>query len=54
MQGAGLGLASRAAYVRSFDAVVQRIAGQVDQRIGDLLEDRLVELGLLAGELDST
>ena len=48
------GLAARDAHVRGLDAVVDRVAHQVRQRIGDLLDDRLVELGVLAvdDELD--
>ena len=36
---------------RHLDAVVDAVAHQVHQRIADLLQHGLVELGLLAGEL---
>src|SRR5581483_6331175 len=46
------GLARRNAYFRRLDAVIEAVAYEVHQRVADLLEHRLVELGLLAGELE--
>ena len=42
------------AFGRRFEAVIDRIADQVHQRIGDLLDDALVELGLAARIVSST
>src|SRR6185295_15446890 len=48
------GFAAPDAHVRLLDAVVDAVADEVHERIADLLEHRLVELGLLArhDELD--
>src|SRR6185437_4625459 len=51
VHGAFGGLAGGDARFRRFDAVVDGIAHQVNQRIADLLEHGLVELGLLTREL---
>ncbi len=40
------------AHVGHFDAVVDAVADQMDQRVADLFHHGLVELGLLAGELE--
>src|SRR6185312_11526885 len=52
MHRAGGRLAGRRAHLRSLDAVIDAVADQVHQRIADLLEHGLVELGLLARELE--
>src|SRR6185312_17221282 len=44
----GRWLAARRARVRRLDAVIHCVAHQVRQRVGDLLHQRLVELGILA------
>src|SRR6266542_911974 len=49
---AGLGLAGAPAHLGSLDAVVHRVPHQVEERVADLLDDALVELGLLAGRLE--
>src|SRR5581483_1834991 len=46
------GLTRRSAHFRGLDAVIEAVAHEVHQRIADLLQHRLVELGLLAGELE--
>ena len=51
VHGAVRRLAGGHAHVGHFDAVVDAVAHQVHQRIADLLQHRLVELGLLAGHL---
>ena len=43
-------LAGREAYLRRLDAMVDGIAHQVHQRIADLLEHGLVELGGVTGQ----
>ncbi len=43
-------LADSLAPCRQFHPVVRRIADQVDQRVGQAFDQRLVELGLLAGQ----
>ena len=48
MHGADGGLARRHAHVGHLDAVVHAVAHEVHQRIADLLEHGLVELGLVA------
>ena len=47
--GARRGLVLHAPDLGRLDAVVDRVAHEVDQRVGDLLADALVDLGLLAG-----
>ena len=51
---ASLGLAGRRALIGRFDAVIDRVAQQVEQRVGHLLEERLVERDVFAfdGEVD--
>ena len=49
---AGLGLAGGAPRSGRLDAVVDRVAHQVHQRIGEPVEDRAVELELGAAQLD--
>ena len=51
---AGRRLADAQTFRRHLDAVVDRVANQVHQRIGDLLNDPLLEFGLAAldGQLD--
>jgi hypothetical protein len=44
-----LGLADRAALVALLEPVVDGVADEMEEWIADLLDDRLVELGLLAG-----
>jgi phosphoenolpyruvate carboxylase len=51
-QGAGIALAGGDALVRHFQAMVDRIANQMDQRIADLLEHGLVQLGGLAAHVE--
>ena len=46
------GLAGSDALFGHFHAVVDRVADQVDQRVGDLLDDALVDLGRLAAGLE--
>ncbi len=48
-----LGLAGGEALFRALDAVVGRVADHVGQRIGKLLDDRLVDLGVLADGLEA-
>ena len=50
-QGAGIALAGGQALRGSFKSVIERVAHQVDQRIANLLQDGLVEFGVLSGEL---
>jgi hypothetical protein len=45
-------LALRDTYVRHLDAVVHRVADEVHERVGDLLDDRLVQLGVGARDLE--
>ena len=45
------GLASTDAIFGAFDSVGHRIANEVHQRIGDLLNDVVIELGFAAGEI---
>ena len=45
-------LANPAAFFRKFDAVSDGIPDQVHQRIGNLLNDVVVELGFAAGEIE--
>src|SRR6185437_11510383 len=52
MHGALGGLAGAYPRLRRLDAVIDAVAHEVHQRIADLLEHRLVELRLLAGELE--
>ncbi len=52
VHGARGGLAGSDARFRLLDAVVDAVAHQVHQRVADALEHRLVELGLLARELE--
>src|SRR5579871_577900 len=40
------------AHLRLLEAVIERVAHEVHERVGDLLEHRLVELGALAGQLE--
>ena len=50
-QGAGVALAGGQALSGSFQAVVERVAHQMDQRVANLFQHGLVELGVLTGEL---
>ena len=47
---AGLGLAGREALVRRLEAVVERVADEVHERVAERVDDGAVELGVLAGE----
>ena len=49
---AGIVLAGRGALFGRLEAMIERIAHEVHQGIADLLQHGLVELGVLAGELE--
>src|SRR5712672_1025322 len=49
---AGFGFSGSAAVGRVFDAVRDGIANQMDKRVGDLLNDVVVQLGFAAGEVE--
>ena len=51
-QMAGRGFAEALANLGGLDAMIHRVADQVNQRLGDLLDDFLVELGLAAANLE--
>ena len=44
------GLPTRSALVARLDAVIDRVADHVHERVGQLLDDELVDLGLGAGD----
>src|SRR5579862_7190081 len=46
------GFAGRTAHIGLFDSMVDAVAHEVNERIADLLEDGLVEFGVLAGDLE--
>src|SRR4051812_11656728 len=52
LERAGLGLARGDAVLRRLEAVVQRVADEVDERVAQRLDDGAVELGVLADELE--
>ena len=49
---AGFGFSGGAALGRVFDAVRDGIAHEMDERVGDLLNDVVVQLGFTAGEVE--
>ena len=51
LHDAVLGFAALSADIRRFDPVVDRVPDKVHQRVGQVLDHELVELGLLAGKL---
>src|SRR5439155_19154830 len=48
----GLGLAREGAALRKFDAMRDGVANEMDERVGNLLNDVVVEFGLAAEEVE--
>ena len=51
VEGDDPGCRFAAPFRRRFDAVIEAVADQMNQRIADFLDDRLVDFGLLAADL---
>ena len=52
LQRAGARFAARFAHVRRFDAVIDAVAHEVHERFADFVDDRLVEVGVAAVDLE--